>query len=277
MYTLLAFAFFGASFLFALMPRGEGESQLFLYLNFLVPIFGFAVVLSWYFSRTDGGIKGFLREQNCSPKYYLLALTMQLGLLSLGELNGLFLRFLGRFGYEDTPILLPSTKGFGFVGVMLTVAVLPALFEECFFRGVLQREMKGFSLWAQLLLCGAFFALYHQNPAQTLYQLACGVGFALVAVKAGSFLPTVLSHFVNNGLVILLYALGIEGYPTPVYITLLVAGGLSLVGTVVYLLFLDKEEREQEEKGSYRQLFACAGVGIFVFALSWLATFFAGL
>ena len=49
---------------------------------------------------------------------YLIAFLLQIGLLSLSELNGLFLQFLGKFGYEHTPIVLPSVEGFGFVGVL---------------------------------------------------------------------------------------------------------------------------------------------------------------
>ncbi len=275
LYSLLAFAFFGASFLLSLFGV-EGMPQWYIYAAFLAAPAAFLVVEGWYFSKREGGIKGFFKEENCSPKYYLLALTMQLGLFPLGELNDVFLQFLEKFGYQGGDITLPSTKGFGLAGVLFVVALLPAFFEELFFRGILQRELKDFSLLAQVLLCGGLFALYHQNPAQTLYQFACGAAFALVAVKAGSFLPTVLSHFVNNALIVLLYAFGIEEYPRPVYIHLLVVGGVALFGTLCYLLIFDKKKKT-EKKGSYKQLFACGAVGIFVFGLTWVLTLIMGL
>ncbi len=275
LYSLLAFVFFGVSLLLSMLPSGEDGAQWYLYCVYLAAPCAFAILVVWYFSRAEGGFKGFIKEQKCPSKYYLLAITMQLGLFSLGELNGLFLKLLGKFGYVDSGITLPSTKGVGLVGVLLAVAVLPALFEELFFRGIFQRELKDFSLVGQVLLCGGFFALYHQNPAQTLYQFVCGAAFALVAVKSGSFLPTVLSHFLNNAVIILLYALGVEGYPLPLYIALLIVGGLSLVGTVVYLLAFDKK-KEGERKGSYKRVFAYASIGLAVFGLSWLATLLAG-
>ncbi len=270
LYSLLAFAFFGVSLLLGGMASEGETSQWYLYCAFLAAPCAFAAVSVWFLFDRKGDFKSFFKEQKCAPKYYLIALAMQLGLFSLGELNGVFLRFLQGLGYKDSGIILPSTQGFGLVGVLLVVAVLPAFFEELFFRGLLQRELKDFSLVGQVLLCGGLFALYHQNPAQTLYQFACGVAFALVAVKSGSFLPTVLSHFLNNALIVVLYSMGIEGYPLPVYITLLIVGGLSLVGTTGYLLFFDKKEGER--KGSYKQLFFYAAVGIFIFALSWFAT-----
>ncbi len=277
LYSLAAFAFFGVALLFSMLPTGEETPDWYLYCSFLAAPLAFLIVVFWYFSSNKFSVKGFLKGQRCSAKYYLVAILMQFGLLSLGELNGLFLKLLGKLGYVDSGISLPSTAGFGLVGVLLTVAVLPAILEELFFRGILQSELKGFSVGAQVLLCGALFALYHQNPAQTLYQFACGVAFALVAVKSGSFLPTVLSHFLNNAAVIVLYALGIESYPLAVYIPLIIVEGLCLIGVILYLLLWDKGEQKTEEKGSYKQLFACGSVGLAVFGLSWLATLLAGL
>ncbi len=275
-YTLFAFAYVGVAFLFLLLPVGEDKPDWYLYCTFLVSPAAFLLVIGWYFSFTKTSFKVFFKEQRCHPKYYLLAFTLQLGLLSLGELNGLFLKLLGGFGYEDSGIAIPATKGLGLLGVLLVVAVLPAVAEEFFFRGVFQREMRSFSLPMQVLLCGGLFALYHQNPAQTVYQLCCGGAFALIAARSGSFLPTVLSHFLNNAVVIILYALGVESYPLAVYIPLMLTAGVSLVGTLLYLIFFDKGEKK-ENTGSLLQLFACAGAGIFVFGISWIATLYAGL
>ncbi len=275
-YSFYALAFFGVALLFGMLPKGEGTPQWYLYGSFLVAPIAFAIVIAWYFSFTKTSVKGFLKGQKCHPKYYLLAFTLQLGLLSLGEVNVLVLKWLEGAGYVDSGIVLPSTKGIGLLGVLFTVAVLPAVMEEFFFRGVFQGEMKGFSLLGQVLLCGGLFALYHQNPAQTVYQFCCGAAFALIAARAGSFLPTVLSHFINNAAVVILYALGVESYPLPVYITLLVVEGLCLIGSVLYLVVWDKGEKKEEKKGSYKQLLLCAGVGIFVFGFSWIVTLLTG-
>ncbi len=277
LYTLLTVAFVVASFLLSCIPRGEEEPQWFLYCGYLAAPAAFAAVIAWYFKNTKTSLKDFFKEQTCSPKYYLLAILLQLGLFPLGELHGLFLTFLERFGYVPTEPKIPSTEGFGVVGVLFVIAVLPAIMEEFFFRGVFQREMRDFSLVGRVLLCGGLFALFHQNPAQTVYQFACGAAFALLAARAGSFLPTVLSHFVNNALVILLNAFGVTAYPTSAYVGALIAGGLSLIGTLFYLIFVDKSKEKKEKKGSYAQLFACAAVGVFIVGLSWIATLVEGL
>ncbi len=280
-FTVSACVFFFASFL-ALTLAGEAASQTpapnwYLYLSYLVAPVGFMLTAAWYFYYTKEPIKEFVKEQKCAPKYYLLAFLLQVGLLCLSELNALFLQFLERFGYQNAELILPSMEGKGFFGVLLAVALLPAIFEELFFRGILLRETKGFSAWGRILLCGGLFALYHQNPAQTVYQLICGICFALVAVRSGSFLPTVLSHFINNALILVLYKFGVDSYPAPLQIALLIVSALCLVGSLTYLIFFDKGKKEGAEKGSYKQFFACASVGILIFALSWIATLFTGL
>ncbi len=271
-YTVAALAMFGVSFLFLFLPRAEGETpQWLLYLNFLAAPIAFSLTGVWYFSHTKNSVKAFAKEQLCHPKYYLIALMLAVGLFSLTELNGLFLKFLSLFGYESGELLLPDMKGIGFLGVLLTVAVLPALMEEFVFRGIFLRETKDFSLWTRAIVCGALFALYHQNPAQTAYQFVCGTAFSIVAIKSGSMLPTALAHFINNAVILCLYKLGITVFPPPVYAIILCVSGICLVGAFVYLLVFDRKQ-EEEKEGRLRQLFACASIGIIMLALSWLAT-----
>ncbi len=278
-YTAAVCAFLLVSFFVLLFPVGEGElPQWYLYVNFLAAPVAFAAVIVWYFRYTKTTVKSFVKEQKCRPKYYLIAVLLQVGLFSLAEVNGLFLRFLERFGYQDSGIALPSTQGFGLVGVLIVVGLIPAVMEELFFRGIFQRETKDFSLWAKVLICGGLFALYHQNPAQTIYQFICGACFALVAARSGSFLPTVLSHFINNALIVVLYALGISSFEGGTYAIILVLSGICLVGSLLWLIVFERNDLDKRstKKGAYKEIFACAGFGIFVLGLSWLLTLIVG-
>ena len=275
-YTVAAFAIFAVSFIIGCFPVGEGETpQWWLYLSFLAAPMAFFIVGVWYFSYTKTSLISFVKEQKCHPKYYLIAFLLQVGLFGLSELNVLFVEFLQSLGYKDAGITLPSMHGAGFIGVFITVAVIPAIMEEFVFRGVFLRESKDFSLLSQVLICGGLFALYHQNPAQTVYQFICGAGFALVAVKSGSIFPTMLSHFINNAVILLLTKFGVNSFDMPMYAIILVVSGLCLVGSLVYLLVFDRKKGEKK-KGNYKQLFACAGLGILMLLLSWLTTLFVG-
>lgn len=275
-YTVAALAIFAVSLIIGFFPVPEGEQpDWWLYVNFLAAPVAFLLVGVWYFSYTKTSLKSFVKEQKCHPKYYLIAFVLQVGLFGLSELNVLFVEFLQSLGYKDVGITLPSMQGAGFIGVFVTVAIIPAVMEEFVFRGVFLRETKDFSLLARVLICGGLFALYHQNPAQTVYQFICGAAFALVAIKSGSILPTMLSHFINNAVILLLTKFGVSSFDMPMYAIILSVSGLCLVGALVYLLVFDRKKCEKK-RGNYKQLFACAGLGIFMLSLVWILALLMG-
>ena len=113
-----------------LITDGYEKKDWFLYASFLLPQLCFLFLTGLYLK----GEKTTLKELAHLPKpqYFLLAIVLQIGLLSLGELNTWFLELLKVVGYESEEIILPSLDGFGFVGVLFVVALLPAVFEEIF-------------------------------------------------------------------------------------------------------------------------------------------------
>ena len=272
----------------ATSQEGFEKSDWYLYLSFLINPIAFAgiafVILRW----KGTSVRKAIKEEKCEAKYFLIAILMQFGLLALSELNVLFLDFLSQFGYQPVEIILPSLDGFGFIGVLFTVAVLPAIFEEIIFRGLLLKGLRSFGTVGMILLSGALFALYHQNPAQTLYQFCCGVAFALVAVKAGSVLPTILSHFLNNALIVTLTKFGVNKFPPPVYVTMLNLEIIAFIVAMVWLV-LDKKDKnaqenteeneatQEESKKERRRFWAFSAVGIFICVLSWLSVLITGM
>ena len=135
-----------------------------------------------------------------------------------------------------------------------------------------------------VLICGALFSLYHQNPAQTIYQFCCGAAFALVAMRSGSVLPTVLAHFVNNAVILILTKFGVSEFSAPVFITIVVISAVCLVLSLVYLVFLDENKpseetplRETEIKTERKNFWICAAVGIAVCVLTWLLVLVTGM
>ena len=269
----------------------DAKPNWYIYLSYLLPQISLFLTAMLYFAWLKRPIKKAVKEQKCQPKYFLLAVLLQIGLLSLGTLNDMFLRFLEEFGYKQSTLLLPDLRGFGLFATIFCVAVLPAVFEEIFFRGILLKGLRSFGTIGSIFLCGALFSLYHQNPIQTVYQFACGVAFAFMAIRAGSILPTVFSHFLNNTLIIVLTRFGIESIPTAAYVPYVIVTSLCLIGTLAYLFFFDvpkagtvpekkkpqEQQREIQEKKSERvRFFVCAAVGIAVFAVNWLTSLLKG-
>lgn len=277
-------------FLYALYFFGLTDTDVYtkqdwyLYCAYLLPQISTVIVLVFYFLYTKKPVSQALTEQKCEWKYFLIAVFLQVGLLSLSELNTLFLELLGNFGYVDAGITLPSMDGVGMVGVLFVVAVLPAVLEELLFRGMLLNGVKQFGEGIAVLICGGLFALYHQNPAQTLYQFCCGAAFALMAIRAGSVLPTILSHLLNNAAILILAKCGIYTLQGSVYAIILVVSIICLLGSLVYLLVFDKKEEGKVDlpdaetlKAERKNFWLFAAVGIIVCAINWISVLVMGL
>lgn len=283
------------------LQKDYDKTDGYLYVSYLLPQLAFALTAIFYFGYIGKPFKQTVKENKCPPKYFLAAILLQAGLLSLSQLNTWFLEFLGRFGYQSEEIRVPSLNGFGFFGVLIVVAALPAVLEELVFRGILLNGLKSFGKTGAVLLCGALFALYHKNPAQTLYQFCCGAAFALVAIRSGSILPTTLSHFLNNAAVIVLTKFGVTDFSPPVVIAITVVSALCLVGSLAYLILGDKRKRiseneerqktdlapfekrnavgkeDEREKQECKRFFVAAATGIAVCAVVWFSVLASGM
>ena len=96
-----------------------------------------------------------------------------------------------------------------------------------------------------------------------------------MAIRAGSVFPTMLAHFVNNAVIIILQKYGVENIPTPVFIPVVIVSGLCLLGSLAYLIFVDKnhlpeEEGTPEQKKTNRGVFILGtAIGILICFASW--------
>ena len=281
--VVVAFTFLIGIAVLGLAKDGYETSDWYLHCSYLLTPMTFLLVAICVMRWTKSSPTEELRRQICPGRYFLIAILLQCGLLSLSQLNGLFLDWLGEFGYQDTPINIPSLDGFGFVGVLFTVAVLPAVFEELIFRGLLLKGMRSFGTVSAVLLNGALFALYHQNPAQTLYQFCCGAAFALIALRAGSILPTIVSHFLNNALIITLLKFDSVEVTGTALAVVLVVSAVCLAGSLVWLIFFDKgrnvgdaECKNACAKMEKKYFLQYAAMGVTLYVLTWLSVLLTG-
>lgn len=258
---------------------GEGYEQAawYRYLVYLLPQLCFAAAAAVYFRRSRHPFPAMYR--GAKWYYYLIAVLMQFGLLfSLGELNTLFLSWLEALGYTSSAGSLPPLEGGWLVLTLFVVALLPAVFEETLFRGILARNMHdaGWGTAVTVLLSGALFSLFHGRPEQTIYQFLCGCCFALIAVRSGSVLPTVLSHFLNNALILVLSAFGLDAFTGTPRLVLTVLSALCLAGTLIFLIFFDRKRGRKGGAPRAGVFFLAAAVGIVICAVQWVSMLLLG-
>ncbi len=252
----------------------------YLYLSFLIPQLCLVGAALFYFLRTKETVR--VLAKNCKWYYFLIAIALQLGLMfPVSELNELFIKGLRAIGYHGGGVNVPSLTGWNLLPAILVIAVLPALFEETLFRGILSRNMdaSGWGVVPTIFLCGALFSVYHGNPEQTLYQFASGVCLTFVAVRAGSMLPTVIAHFLNNALILVLEATGYGTrwtMPLGVYIAVIVVAALLFLGSLFFLIFFRRDKLQKGKIVYGKKFFFGACVGIGVCAIQWIVNLISG-
>lgn len=85
---------------------------------------------------------------------------------------------------------------------LLLIALLPAVCEEVFFRGILQKFAYSFTRkwWLSILLAALVFTLFHSSVAEFLPILLAGIVLGLVYYLSGNLWLSILLHFVHNGM-----------------------------------------------------------------------------
>jgi membrane protease YdiL (CAAX protease family) len=270
------------SFLFSLvllignitLPTDAAYPDWYIYCSYLLPQFAFACAVILFFACTTAEPKKVYRPAKW--QYYLLAVLLQFGLFSLSWVNDQFVDALNKLmGYESA-MYIPDLSGGKIVWAILVIAVLPALLEESIFRGLLLPPLQKFSTPVAVLLSGALFALYHQSPQQTIYQFICGCAFALVAIRARSVLPTMLSHFLNNAVILILYACGVDDFVGAGGVVFYILSGVSLLVATGLLLFTGRDTDTQKTE-EIKPFLAYASVGIAICAVLWIANLLVGI
>jgi len=218
----------------------------------------------------------------CNIKYCLIAVLIIFGVLfSLSWANDYLIRLIELLGYTRRQSTVPSVSGFNIIPALIFVALIPAVAEEVFFRGIILSNAKsGLGSVAAIFATGFLFSLYHGSVEQTIYQFICGCLFAFLAVRSGSILPSTIAHFLNNAVILILYACGaIDGVSgnliasAPVQIAIMVISALSLFVGVLWLI-LDKSPLQKGEKGAAGKFFLYASLGIAVMSLFWILGLF---
>lgn len=87
---------------------------------------------------------------------------------------------------------------------LITIAVLPAVFEEFAFRKVIYGYMRKHGKIIAAVFSSMLFGLMHQNFTQGIFAFGMGLLMCYVYEKTGRIICTMLLHFLNNAISVLL-------------------------------------------------------------------------
>lgn len=120
-----------------------------------------------------------------------------------------------------------------FLIALLTGALLPAIFEELAFRGYLFGHLRPLGLRTSIILSGLLFGAMHLSLVRLIPLALLGMIFASAVQRTRSVGASVLMHFLNNGIVIVLAYLSPElAQPTAPVAPTLASLGLTLLVAV---------------------------------------------
>ena len=258
------------------------KTDAFVYINYLLAPLMIAICVLFITRRHKIGFNSIFPVK-CKPKYFLIGVLLIFGLLfSLSNLNGVSVEFFKLFGYKprESSSYFPNLSGGLVVPAFIVIAIIPAVFEELMFRGLLLNCCEnGMGSVRAILVTGFCFSLFHASPEQTVYQFIAGCAFAFIAVRSGSILPSILMHFINNAIIVVLSACnlfdeaGNLAMSNTAFIILTVFSAISFIGAVIWLIF-DKTPIKKCEKGGVKVFFLYASVAVGALGLVWLASLF---
>ena len=87
------------------------------------------------------------------------------------------------------------------VSVFLVIALTPAICEEMLFRGLIYNSMKArYRASVAIGIVAVLFGIYHMSLVKFIPTGLLGFVLCYVAYKTGSIFPSMMMHFINNAL-----------------------------------------------------------------------------
>lgn len=122
---------------------------------------------------------------------------------------------------------------------LVAISVVPAVCEELLLRGALAFALdRRFGRVVAVGVSALAFALLHGSPYRFVPTLVLGVSFGAIALRAGSLVPTMVAHALNNGAIWLLATLPALARPLDTHVVLVGAVAAAVAVTGHILVFL---------------------------------------
>lgn len=129
-------------------------------------------------------------------------------LCSVIMLNAIFTHALHDLGGFNAPLNVSITQHWWqWIVAIIVICVLPCIFEEVIFRGMVYSGLRRYGFWVSIMLSSFFFMAMHGNLYNTFYQFMLGVMLALAMRNTGDLRLPMAMHFLSNLAVLVLNAL----------------------------------------------------------------------
>lgn len=226
--------------------------------SFISPI---SIVLSLLLIKFLGGEKPnkLLKNLKFSPVFGITSVLLSASLLlGFGFINIYITLALNLKGND------PVITGLGiYIIYVITTGIVPAVFEEIFFRGYILENLREAGDIFAIIFSGLFFALFHLSLSQFVFQFICGIVFAIIKIKSKSIIPSIIAHFSNNFIILtLLYFKVNEKFLlSPLYVSIGIVVCISLLLFICLLKGKKSENvKNKLQKSKVKEFFIPFGI-----------------
>jgi membrane protease YdiL (CAAX protease family) len=247
----------GQAILLAVTEQG---STLFVLVCSLFSLLALGVVFFYYSFNRKISINELCGVKKVNYKSIIASVLLAFGMMfTFGIVNTLFANALENIGIKSNSINIPLDNFGLFILFSITFALLPAIIEELFFRGLMAKGLSGAKALTICLITALTFALYHGSFAQLIYQFIYGVALFILFKAFGSIIPCMIAHFLNNFVILVLEYLKINvNLANPI---LIVLGALSLA---IFIMLCKNGikglSKKEQTKGDIKSFFLPFGL-----------------
>ena len=203
-------------------------SEILYYIAFILPIaLGLRFVkITASAESSECSALGIKMTKSDSLKFIPLVFPVITAVFAVSLLTSVV---MGLFGFADSTVINEP-----FPLAVLLHALIPAILEEMLFRYIpLKLTLRHSGKWA-VILSSLFFSLVHADLFRIPYAFIAGILFALVDISAGSILPSIILHFLNNTLSLVFMMYFGESGGIWFFLALIALSAISSVIIIIY-------------------------------------------
>ena len=181
----------------------EYSQKTFTFISFIVGQSFMLIPLIFFLISKKEPLVKRLRINPVSTKTIRLTIMFSIGLIILSdEFDRLIQVFIPSPNYIiDLNSLLQPESIWGYILLIIAVAIIAPIGEELLFRGFLQQflEQHWKDITRAILITSLFFSIIHMNPYWFIQIYILGVMLGFLSWKTGSIFPPLILHALNNG------------------------------------------------------------------------------
>ena len=248
--------------IFACIYKTQEEMQGSIFYIFVASILAqacFAFILYYYNKKNKICIKQATKfNTNINLKNVLVCMLISIiAVFGFVNLVSAANNFFVWIGFKLNGIAVPNNTFLWFLFNVVFLAALPAVFEELIFRGMIFNGLRNKGFWFACLISAIMFAVMHLSIEQFVFPVIMGIVFSLILEKTGSIVYTIITHFCNNFIVVLISYISnftgrdIASFNTNSIVGALIALAVAVVsGVIIWLLikFLLKSNVQTNEQ-----------------------------